>query len=49
MLNDLEGYFKRNTWKMKEYEVKKSLEQLKEVQSILENRLQKLKNSKSIV
>lgn len=49
MLNDLKGYYKRNTWKMKEYEVKKSLEQLEEIRTILENKLNKYKNKKGVV
>jgi hypothetical protein len=39
MLNDLLGYFKRNSKKMSDFEKKKTLNEIKQIQLILEKDL----------
>jgi hypothetical protein len=39
MLNDLAGYFKRNVRKMSEYETKKALNEIKQIEKILQQNL----------
>lgn len=44
MLTDLIGYFSRNSRKMKSYEIKKALKEIKQIESLLEREL-KLKEA----